>query len=335
MSDSLYSRYLQILEVKENASEVELKKAYRLKALQLHPDRNKSPHAHEEFVELTEAYEYLLNYNKGGSSAQIIYREQQWRDAERQKARERARQHAQMKHEEFVNSHFYKSITSLETVVKHVAVLFFLLGFVGFIIFCLVSGNIEVMIGALVLAAGGTFLFRLSGINANLSREEFVESLKYIAKTWQFVLAVIIALNVQIILVIGFQTLVPLLLLLGVYVLCIMSGFVLFGIVLKHKGMGLSFRAFALFPGIISLLLCINYFFSSNPHTETYVMIRHYTGARRSVQAYISLPGDKYRDYYGIRVFLDYKPIAENDLITYTFKDGLLGVRVMTGARFH
>ena len=47
--------YYKILGLPKNATKIEIKKAYRKLALQLHPDRNKSPNAHEQFVELNEA----------------------------------------------------------------------------------------------------------------------------------------------------------------------------------------------------------------------------------------------------------------------------------------
>jgi hypothetical protein len=42
-----------------------IKRQYRLKALQYHPDKNKSTDAAKEFQEVHEAYQYLLKYNDG------------------------------------------------------------------------------------------------------------------------------------------------------------------------------------------------------------------------------------------------------------------------------
>ena len=51
--------YYQILFIQSNASLQEIKKAYRMLALEFHPDRNKSFNATEKFIEITEAYEIL------------------------------------------------------------------------------------------------------------------------------------------------------------------------------------------------------------------------------------------------------------------------------------
>ncbi|MBR9919170.1 DnaJ domain-containing protein, partial [bacterium] len=52
--------YYEILEVDKGASEAELKKAYRKKAMKYHPDRNKGDaEAEKKFKEASEAYDVL------------------------------------------------------------------------------------------------------------------------------------------------------------------------------------------------------------------------------------------------------------------------------------
>jgi molecular chaperone DnaJ len=51
--------YYAVLGVGRDASEAEIKKAYRKLAMESHPDRNKSPDAEERFKEIAEAYEVL------------------------------------------------------------------------------------------------------------------------------------------------------------------------------------------------------------------------------------------------------------------------------------
>ena len=55
------ANYYEILGISSTATKEEIKKAYRKLALQYHPDKNKSPDAHERFIEINEAY--LLLYD--------------------------------------------------------------------------------------------------------------------------------------------------------------------------------------------------------------------------------------------------------------------------------
>lgn len=51
--------YYAILELSKNATDEDIKKAYRRLALKYHPDKNKSPEAEEKFKLVAEAYEVL------------------------------------------------------------------------------------------------------------------------------------------------------------------------------------------------------------------------------------------------------------------------------------
>ena len=56
--------YYEVLGVSRNNTEEDIRKAFRKKALEYHPDRNKSPDAEAKFKEINEAYQVLSDPNK-------------------------------------------------------------------------------------------------------------------------------------------------------------------------------------------------------------------------------------------------------------------------------
>ncbi|UCB42091.1 MAG: molecular chaperone DnaJ [Dehalococcoidales bacterium] len=56
--------YYEVLDVKENATDEEIRKAFRKKAFQYHPDHNREDGAEEKFKEINEAYEVLSDAEK-------------------------------------------------------------------------------------------------------------------------------------------------------------------------------------------------------------------------------------------------------------------------------
>jgi len=103
--------YYKILGIHPGATESEIKKAYRMLARKYHPDLNESEDADAKFIEISEAYEFLINHSKEYSfrtSGVFVESEESGsfvRDLEieriLQNIRERARQQAKMRYEEF------------------------------------------------------------------------------------------------------------------------------------------------------------------------------------------------------------------------------------------
>jgi len=98
--------YHKILGLDRDAGPMEIKKAYRNMAKIFHPDINISPDAHDRFIEITEAYEILMNqdlqeyYIYHERASNVEFRRAQYEQA-RKAAREAARRYAKMKFEKF------------------------------------------------------------------------------------------------------------------------------------------------------------------------------------------------------------------------------------------
>jgi len=56
--------YYEVLGISKNASEREIRKAYKKLALKYHPDRNKGKNTQKEFIEVSKAYEILKDPKK-------------------------------------------------------------------------------------------------------------------------------------------------------------------------------------------------------------------------------------------------------------------------------
>ncbi len=63
--------YYDVLGLNEDADVSAVKRAYRNKAMEFHPDRNVSPDAESEFILIHKAYEVILNHLQGKSQAKI------------------------------------------------------------------------------------------------------------------------------------------------------------------------------------------------------------------------------------------------------------------------
>jgi curved DNA-binding protein CbpA len=100
----------EILGLKTNATEAQIKNAYRALAKKYHPDVSKEPNAEEKFVEIAEAYEILTSK---GTSDQLFDQDdfEYYQEDKEDQRRQRAREYSKMKFETFKanNDAFKKS----------------------------------------------------------------------------------------------------------------------------------------------------------------------------------------------------------------------------------
>lgn len=124
--------YYRLLGLSEGCTLNELKKAYRLKARQYHPDLNRNPAAADLFIRATEAYEFLLKQFTASSGKDDLPDDfiSQWETNYRETVRERARYYSQARYEDFIKSSVYKStrIYRLTTIILGMAFSLMIIG---------------------------------------------------------------------------------------------------------------------------------------------------------------------------------------------------------------
>jgi curved DNA-binding protein CbpA len=158
------SHYYKILGISENADIGEIKNAFRQKAKAFHPDINKTEGAHEKFLDINEAYTYLMDFHgsSAGSGSQSIQDEYnlQWMARERQKTREHAAQRARMRFEEFQRSSVYKTTSLLSHMLDYFLLV---LG-----IFIIIAAGFGLYIQGLYFEDNGEKILNINGIIADL-----------------------------------------------------------------------------------------------------------------------------------------------------------------------
>jgi hypothetical protein len=341
---SFYSSetYYRTLGLSAGASDNEIKQAYRLKAKRLHPDRNPSPNAHQEFILLTEAYEYLINHRHSETSAQqytqYTYQptyqppdSSRWQNEARERARRQAAEHASMRYEEFVDTDYYKSLQSVETVFRYLFILLLILLFVGICTFLVASsGWLGVFFSALFLIVPVTLVYsRLKEDHLDLT--DLHESGVYLLRQKWFLSILFTVFNFYAIVRFGFNTLIGLWSLPGIYLVAIFCAMLAADrltptMSIFHK----AFYSFCAAPLVISLMFSLNFLFAHHSVEETI----EYTYLRNGESNHIHLKGYKYSEYPFLTTFTNGDELADNDRITYTFADGLLGMRVVKSYRF-
>jgi hypothetical protein len=103
--------YYKILDLQANSNIEEIKKAYRKKARLCHPDINPAPDAKDQFICITEAYDFLISNHEKIKTDEQAYQEamEDWRKYRQDRSRKRATVYARTSYVTFKKTKFYKT----------------------------------------------------------------------------------------------------------------------------------------------------------------------------------------------------------------------------------
>jgi hypothetical protein len=329
--------YASILGVTTSASVEVIRKAYRKRAMELHPDRNKSPDAHDQFILLQEAYDYFLNLKSGKvNTATASTYHQDWYNQRREQARERARQYARMKYEEYLQSDDFKAVSALNNVFDLFGFLILLLLIISIPVLAFLRWQfVGLIVSIIFILAGIPFLFRFMRRAAPDFRQ-LKSSIKFLFQSRTFWVMIITLVNVFLIIRIDFRTLITPLNLGIFFTGASLLTYTFLKLIIRTRNRFLIFFTwFCLAPMLVNLFFTGNFIFASHPIKESYLytIITQDSPQGKRPTSTIRLEGDKYREYYFLRFFMDYQDLIVSSQIHYEISEGAFGMRVMKNYR--
>lgn len=328
----MIEQYYSILNLKETFTLAELKAAYRKRAKELHPDLNKEEDAHEKFILLNEAYEYLYNQKTGKVFANGKYRVKsygtytQWKEAEQANVRKRANAQAEMKFDDFTSTDYYKLVESLDILLDAfsftISVSLLLSPLIGYFY----MGTKGLISGFLLFVFTSFFWVNIlihKKIRVNI--KQIYNAFAILIPSVFFKILLASFINFFLFFKIGLSTLIPLY---GLFLLYLFLGIFAYFFSLKFIKKNRIVLSVAVAPSIVSLFLLLNYAISTNPTVERYSFQNDYNRAKGGGIANNSINIDNkvYENYIGIRLFYS-TPIG--DSIVYEFEEGLFGLKVL------
>lgn len=161
-----YPEYFKVLGLNTDASISEIKKAYRQKARMFHPDLNNSPDARDNFILITEAYEFLIgNFDRLRTDHAFSVALEEWKRSMQDLSRQRARAHAYESYRQFRNSRLYRTTRIFDLtrilfglILSVMIIVFTILGFITKLKYPAPEQDNPVIIFILLLLLGLIFL---------------------------------------------------------------------------------------------------------------------------------------------------------------------------------
>ncbi|MFM7022262.1 MAG: J domain-containing protein [Flavobacteriales bacterium] len=151
----------QLLGLSPGSDLAAVKKAYRKKAKENHPDVNKHPDAQVRFVEINEAYEFLVKQLTGAPfTTYKIPKHRQpkpskaWTPQDRRRAGRRATQYSAYHYERFEEALYDNALERIFNKYRKVAELFIIISVIGFYVGTLVIPVVQIGIGGIFVWVG-------------------------------------------------------------------------------------------------------------------------------------------------------------------------------------
>ena len=325
------TEYYKILGLDENASLVEINRAYRAKAKELHPDRNESPTAKADFAAVVEAYVYLMKFMEIPEGERKLYIPSgiDWKAEAQSKAESFSSMNAQS-----FDSMLDRDLAPLIDNFQKFALIAICIAMVAAVLALLLYAEpVPAAIGTIILIGGIAFclsIFRsIPWSGLQVMRDATISLFKRNDICgFSFSLA-----NLLIFLMIDMSTLIQLSLLLALFAASIIIGYLVCCFGLKYESnVDIAIRSFCHAPLVLNLLFVLNFYASDYAHLERYACKAY--PAPDMITVELRLDNNHYSEYYGIRSFFDESRLKGLSFIEYSIGDGLLGLPVMRHYRF-
>jgi len=330
--------YYEILGVSRDATPAEIKRAYRRKALEFHPDRSTDPNAHEMFIQINEAYDFLINQGNYSDPYQVS--QDDWEESLKVASRNRAQEEARMRYEEYKNSDFYKA--QLETAQSfdyvYLAISIFMLILFPIIAFLLFDGA-----GIVVAFIANLFMspFTWTWIKRipEYSLSEFGEAIGNMAKN-RMVLRVFFGVtNLILAFNFTFKTLIPPYLMVLIYGVPMVLVY-LYTLLLSEDSRMFKYRfvGLAFIPFVLNTFFSINYIYAEDKVSNAVLraQLAKYRTVYGSNSSETIFYRSEIREHYPFAMIHFKKPSSSGETgAIYVTSEGCFGIDVVTDIQFY
>ena len=326
----------ELLGVKPGVQDADLRRAYRRKAMQLHPDRNPSPDAQSEFIRLQQAYEEILSHRQQPRRTGVPNSADPQQDRRRQEM-ERRRAAARKKREAYERSDLFKMHLALDVLAEHLSFILSISVFTVLPFFAFSNLGFSGLLGAMVILLISLPLTIPSIRNyPNLRWLTCLKAFRMIASKDEFIISTCSIFNIYVFCRVGLQTLIPMKLLILLNLLLMLVGFGVPRWLLKRFRKSTGRLAFGWAPTFVQAYFLLNFVFSANAVQQAhyFVLADVPWGKQTGYPVVLSLGEGVFREYPGMRFFWDDQKVLQKEKVIYTLQQGLFGWPIMTDYRF-